>query len=482
MAEGAFCLEGTSIIGLILKDDIMRALSDLSQKGLPVRRFLEKDDLQKFFPRYSIKKNNHDVILLVNRQAELLGTFTLAELTQESEIINTTEKNTQEKSTANELQNEQKNATEKNDKKEESFDPLLQKTSAFESKLPDNNPQTHTSFETIEGLAENTAQNITENTEENNAKNIAKNIDKKRENVAISSMPDLPARAQEQIQKPVFQINTPLEEKGSDDFPQKEKKTGEKDKSQSPAGRLAPDNAETAQMPPPANPPPFKEAGSNQNAGSVPSLHQDNAEKKQGASKYMGSEGKVRYDRSVQKVRTELERARLVTATLEAISIPLIALDLDGDSLFFNDEWVKLRAKYPGRLDNLLILAAVKEMIMERALDGGLENDETLNLRGLLRSRLIKARPIRPENNDLPPAGYLFWLEPSPLGEVPLNSARKSLGNFSGRTLPDILAEEERRAIVWALEQAGGNQSNAALLLGIPRQTFAYKLKRLGSG
>jgi DNA-binding NtrC family response regulator len=45
--------------------------------------------------------------------------------------------------------------------------------------------------------------------------------------------------------------------------------------------------------------------------------------------------------------------------------------------------------------------------------------------------------------------------------------------------LDEVLAETERRLLRWALERAGGNQSEAAALLGIPRSTFQYRARRL---
>ena len=45
--------------------------------------------------------------------------------------------------------------------------------------------------------------------------------------------------------------------------------------------------------------------------------------------------------------------------------------------------------------------------------------------------------------------------------------------------LDQILAQTEERLLRWALEQAGGNQSEAATLLGIPRSTLQYRARRL---
>jgi transcriptional regulator with GAF, ATPase, and Fis domain len=48
------------------------------------------------------------------------------------------------------------------------------------------------------------------------------------------------------------------------------------------------------------------------------------------------------------------------------------------------------------------------------------------------------------------------------------------------RALRDVLADEERRRIVDALRQSGGNQSRAAELLGMPRRTLVKRLRDYG--
>ena len=72
-------------------------------------------------------------------------------------------------------------------------------------------------------------------------------------------------------------------------------------------------------------------------------------------------------------------------------------------------------------------------------------------------------------------------VERGPGGEVgtALYAASEGSAEFSGKTLPDILAAEEARAMAWAMAEANGNQSDAALLLGIPRQTFNYRYRKL---
>lgn len=50
------------------------------------------------------------------------------------------------------------------------------------------------------------------------------------------------------------------------------------------------------------------------------------------------------------------------------------------------------------------------------------------------------------------------------------------------RTLPQVVDELEAQHIRAALRACSGNQSQAASLLGIPRQTLVYKMRRLGLG
>ena len=45
--------------------------------------------------------------------------------------------------------------------------------------------------------------------------------------------------------------------------------------------------------------------------------------------------------------------------------------------------------------------------------------------------------------------------------------------------LEHVLAQAERKLLSWALDQAQGNQSEAAARLGVPRSTFQYRWRKL---
>jgi DNA-binding NtrC family response regulator len=53
-------------------------------------------------------------------------------------------------------------------------------------------------------------------------------------------------------------------------------------------------------------------------------------------------------------------------------------------------------------------------------------------------------------------------------------------GSEAGGGMRDSVASYERERIEQALAQSEGNQTRAALLLGIPRRTLAYRMNRLG--
>jgi DNA-binding NtrC family response regulator len=53
-------------------------------------------------------------------------------------------------------------------------------------------------------------------------------------------------------------------------------------------------------------------------------------------------------------------------------------------------------------------------------------------------------------------------------------------GPIDGTNLPGLLLRYERALVSWALARSGGQQVEAAALLGIPPTTLHEKLKRLG--
>ncbi len=96
---------------------------------------------------------------------------------------------------------------------------------------------------------------------------------------------------------------------------------------------------------------------------------------------------------------------------------------------------------------------------------------------------------VRELRNVIERAAALAMPAGSPIGaeHLPL-SLREPVGRAASLSPPalasddvrDSVREFERQRIVQALQQAGGNQTHAAELLGLPRRTFAYKMARLG--
>ena len=94
-------------------------------------------------------------------------------------------------------------------------------------------------------------------------------------------------------------------------------------------------------------------------------------------------------------------------------------------------------------------------------------------LDNILKEQKLKMRLIRNKNKTI---GYLFWDSES--GFESASKSSKGSVSYEGKTLNDILAEEEKNILKWAMDKAEGHISNAAKMIGVPRQTFGYKYKK----
>ncbi|HMY10794.1 MAG TPA: helix-turn-helix domain-containing protein [Turneriella sp.] len=186
-----------------------------------------------------------------------------------------------------------------------------------------------------------------------------------------------------------------------------------------------------------------------------------------------------------EKFHRELERGRLAINTLAALELPLMACDGGGSELFHNRAFGDLRRRFAHSLDSGELVKKAKDAIADSALKGDLDIDRPVKLRANVTGHGIFCKAIRDFDNPSARAqGYIFWLEPvaapaSISADWSASSNSQEGNGFAGRTLPEILAEEESRAMAWAMREANGNQSDAALLLGIPRQTFNYRFRKL---
>ncbi len=167
---------------------------------------------------------------------------------------------------------------------------------------------------------------------------------------------------------------------------------------------------------------------------------------------------------------------QLAIAALETLTLPMLACNAKGQEIFYNEEWDEIRRKYRDSLSCGRLFSLAREKITEAWMDNFASASPVIILPGFVPGFSITMRAIekRDEKDQSITEGYLFWL----LRHEEIKLQALSTDNFSGLTLPEITAEAEKRAIVWAMEQTDGNQSNAAMLLGIPRQTFSYKFRK----
>lgn len=181
-----------------------------------------------------------------------------------------------------------------------------------------------------------------------------------------------------------------------------------------------------------------------------------------------------------ESIHRDLERGRLAINTLAALDLPLMACDGNGTEIFHNRAYAEIRLREGIHLKSDDLVVRAKDAITEVALKGDLDIDKAVRLKSAPRGYEIFCKAIR--NFEDPAAravGYLFWLTAHTATNPALYAAEAAEGNYAGKTLPDILAAEEAKAMAWAMREANGNQSDAALLLGIPRQTFNYRYRRL---
>ncbi|MDH4199536.1 MAG: hypothetical protein OEV66_04065 [Spirochaetia bacterium] len=179
--------------------------------------------------------------------------------------------------------------------------------------------------------------------------------------------------------------------------------------------------------------------------------------------------------------------------TLEALPIPMVALDTRGEVLFYNKDWVNLQKKFKDSLGVSGLMRISRDLMAKLAFEGILQIDSVLELPGSPKGYQIKMKSILGDaKNQSKVFGYVFWAEivpeqsahPGAIGtkHASFDTEKHSPDiEYSGKTLVELLHDEERKIMQWAMAQTGDNQSNAAMLLGIPRQTFSYRYHKLFS-
>lgn len=195
-----------------------------------------------------------------------------------------------------------------------------------------------------------------------------------------------------------------------------------------------------------------------------------------------------------ENIHREIENGRMAINTLAALDIPLLACYGNGGEIFHNRPFQDIRMRDAHAVKSDELVRRAKDAIADSALKGELDIEKPVRLRQGPRGYDCFCKAIRDFDNPAAKAiGYIFWFrertpEPflaagnAPGDSTPLYSASPGTAGFAGKTLPEILAAEEARAMAWAMSEANGNQSDAALLLGIPRQTFNYRYRKLTRG
>lgn len=183
-----------------------------------------------------------------------------------------------------------------------------------------------------------------------------------------------------------------------------------------------------------------------------------------------------------------LDQGRLAIITMEALPLPMLACDTLGNELFFNHDWDFFYRQKKEILNKHVLLEEAKAIMVKKAKEGSLNAQtplwiEKFSAYNAVEKRFIgydvflKAIRLDTDEGQEKTIGYLFYILPQLNAKQEVHDT-KDQQSYLGRTLPEIVAEEEKKALRWAYLQAGENQSNAAMLLGIPRQTYSYKFNK----
>ena len=166
---------------------------------------------------------------------------------------------------------------------------------------------------------------------------------------------------------------------------------------------------------------------------------------------------------------------KLAMLAMETLPIGMLALDTVGKQLFYNEDWLALKKKYPRELTTKRIIQNAKNFMAEEVYKSEVNLRATFHLNTIIPGDLIKMRFIRHNNITV---GYLFWHPETSITELP-NLANKEIDVYEGKSLKEILNEKEKQILIWAMEKAKGKIGDAANILGVPRQTFSYRYDRL---
>ena len=158
---------------------------------------------------------------------------------------------------------------------------------------------------------------------------------------------------------------------------------------------------------------------------------------------------------------------KLAMLAMEALPIGMLAMDTLGNQLFYNEDWLALKKKHPRILTTKRILQSAKEMMAREAHKTAMNLNATFVLNDIIRDDVLKMRLIRDKNSTI---GYLFWYP-----EALTKRVSKTSETYEGKSLKKILADKEKQILAWAMDKAKGKISEAAKILGVPRQTFAYR-------
>lgn len=183
-----------------------------------------------------------------------------------------------------------------------------------------------------------------------------------------------------------------------------------------------------------------------------------------------------------KKIKQIIIHNKLITASIEAIILPLCSISLKGNPIFINQKWQKHQIQYPELLEYQTIFENAQNLVAQQIISfGQIKSHFVLNI-SIPMFQLFCA-PIKKSqvNKSHKLLGYLCWLEK----KVPQYKAENKehinyINFFSNQenNLKNYLESEEKKILLWAITEANDDIKKAASLLKITKKSFSNKINK----
>ena len=165
---------------------------------------------------------------------------------------------------------------------------------------------------------------------------------------------------------------------------------------------------------------------------------------------------------------------QLAVMALETFPMAILAIDTNGKSLFFNEEWLFFKKRFPQYLQTQVILKRAKELMIEYALHESINLSDIFTLHNTIPiDKCLYMKFIRSQGKTI---GYLFWFARDKMETIDIQQPSIEESSLS---LEQILTNKEKEILLSTLAKCNGDQRLAAQSLQITYKLFSNKYNKL---